>query len=236
MIWMRRNRRTSRRPFVPVVAITVDAEFPDQAATDPLGVCDTLLGILAARQVPATFFVVGNWASAHPERLIAIAKGGHHIGNHSYSHRKLTTMTESEIVADVTHCGQVLAAAGCETRPWFRAPYGDMGRQGGRIHDAVGRAGYRHVGWHAHGVDWKPGRKADAIVATTLAQVKQRWPQPAIVLFHSWPDATPIAFAQVLDTLDSWGAEFVALPAMTGLGGVEPLGVPPAARSPYLMN
>jgi peptidoglycan-N-acetylglucosamine deacetylase len=206
-------RRISRS-LTPLVSITIDTEFPDHRAADPLGVGDQLLVILADRHVTATFFVVGEWACAHPRRTTAIAEAGHHIGNHSYSHRRLTQMTDSDIVADITRCGEVLAKAGLETRPWFRAPYGDMGTRDARVQQAVSRAGYRHIGWHAHGVDWKPGRKPEAIARETLRQVKHRWPEPTIILFHSWPDPTADALQQVLDRLEAWGAKFVAVPSL----------------------
>jgi peptidoglycan-N-acetylglucosamine deacetylase len=202
------------RSLSPLVSITIDAEFPDRGAADPLGVCDRLLRILADREVTATFFVVGEWARAQPERIAAIAEAGHHIGNHGYSHRRLTKLTDADIVADITRCGEELARAGLETRPWFRAPYGDTGIRGARVQAAISRAGYQHIGWHAHGLDWKPGRKPEAIVSETLRQVNRRWPDPAIILLHSWPDPTAEALEQLLDRLEEWGAEFVTVPAL----------------------
>src|SRR5689334_10365382 len=40
-------------------------------------------------------------------------------------------------------------------------------------------------------------------------EVHQQWPDPAIVLFHSWPDPTPSAMRRVIDDLRTRGAEFV---------------------------
>jgi peptidoglycan/xylan/chitin deacetylase (PgdA/CDA1 family) len=196
---------------MPLVSITIDTEFPDRAAADRTGVCDELLDILAARRVSATFFVVGSWARAYPDRIAAISEAGHHVGNHGDSHRKLTNMTDSEIVADLADCRDTLLRAGLETRPWFRAPYGEIGKLGGRINQAVAGAGYRHVRWHADGGDWKPRRRVQTVVETSLSGVRRRWPDPAIVLFHSWPDRTPNALAQVVDALESWAAEFVTI-------------------------
>ena len=44
-----------------------------------------------------------------------------------------------------------------------------------------------------------------------LSDVADRWPRPAIVLLHSWPDAAPRALEIVLDRLDAQGAKFLTV-------------------------
>jgi peptidoglycan/xylan/chitin deacetylase (PgdA/CDA1 family) len=46
-----------------------------------------ILDLLAARDVPATFYVPGHTADHHPEAITAILAGGHEIGHHGYLHR-----------------------------------------------------------------------------------------------------------------------------------------------------
>jgi peptidoglycan/xylan/chitin deacetylase (PgdA/CDA1 family) len=196
---------------VPVAAITIDTEFPDQPATDPLGVVDRLLAVLAARDIRATFFIVGSWARANPERVIAIRDAGHQVGNHSYAHCSMTRMTETGIIEDLTACHDVLAELGIETRPWFRAPYGELAGDAVGVEAAIKRAGYRHVHWHARGEDWRPGRTAVEIADMTLDDLRRRWPRPAIVLFHSWPDHAPRSLELVLDRLRSEDAQFLTV-------------------------
>ncbi len=45
-----------------------------------------ILDILAREKVTATFFMEGSQAEAHPEEARKVAKAGHEIGNHTYSH------------------------------------------------------------------------------------------------------------------------------------------------------
>ncbi len=196
---------------MPVVSITIDTEFPDQPAKDPLAVADALLDVLAAREVNATFFVVGSWARANPERVIAIRDAGHQIGNHSYSHCSLKRMTEAGIVEDLTACRTVLADLGAETQPWFRAPYGETAHELIDADAAIKRAGYRHIHWDARGEDWRPELSAEQVAEKALTDVHRRWPRPAIILFHSWPDSAPRALELMLDRLSSQGAEFVTV-------------------------
>ena len=196
-----------------VACITIDTEFPDQPARDPLGVADALLEVLATRDVRATFFVVGAWARAYPDRVRAIADAGHHIGNHSYSHCSLNRMTQPGIVADLLAGHHVLAQLGIDSRPWFRAPYGETGDGGAGVDApaAIKTAGYRHIHWHARGEDWRPNASADDIADMILGDVAHRWPRPAIILLHSWPDAAARALELVLDRLDAQGATFLTV-------------------------
>jgi peptidoglycan-N-acetylglucosamine deacetylase len=196
---------------VAVACITIDTEFPDQPARDPLGVGDELLAVLAFRNIKATFFVVGAWAQAHPDRVRAMTEAGHHIGNHSYSHCSLTRMTEPGIVDDLVACHGVLAQLGIESRPWFRAPYGETAGGSAAVKSAIRTAGYRHVHWHARGEDWRPGQSADDAAGMILRDVADRWPRPAIVLLHSWPDSAARALELVIDRLDAQGATFLTV-------------------------
>jgi peptidoglycan-N-acetylglucosamine deacetylase len=173
-------------------------------------VLDELLNILAARQVRATFFIVGSWARANPERVAAIQAGGHQVGNHSYSHCNLSRLNDSGIVEDLTECRQVLEELGIESRPWFRAPYGEM-TSSSRVSKAVKQAGYRHVPWNVDSEDWRADVAATEMAQQTVARVRRRWPRTAIVLFHSWPEATPGILSLVLDELKAARATFVSV-------------------------
>lgn len=65
----------------PIVALTFD-DGPNPPRTDQL------LGILAAKDVRASFFVIGKWADRFPKAVERLAAAGHVIGNHSYLHVK----------------------------------------------------------------------------------------------------------------------------------------------------
>jgi peptidoglycan/xylan/chitin deacetylase (PgdA/CDA1 family) len=62
------------------VALTFD-DGPDEAATP------RLLRLLAARDVRATFFLIGERAVRHPNLVRAISAAGHEVGNHTSRHR-----------------------------------------------------------------------------------------------------------------------------------------------------
>ena len=67
-----------QKDVAPQIAITFD-DGPSIYTTE-------LLEGLQERGVRATFFLIGECAQARPEVVSQIAKGGHLIGNHTYSH------------------------------------------------------------------------------------------------------------------------------------------------------
>jgi peptidoglycan-N-acetylglucosamine deacetylase len=192
------------------ISLTIDTEYPDRPCTDQLRSLDELLIVLAAHQTRATFFIVGSWAKANGERVAAIHEAGHEIGNHSYSHCNLSRMTDEGIIGDLTECHQVLAEMGIESRPWFRAPYGEMGSDS-RIEAAVTSAGYRNEPWNVDSRDWRPDATPQQIADDVLQQLARRWPRSSTILFHSWPDATPEALGLLLDQLAGRRVTFTTL-------------------------
>lgn len=99
------------------IALTFDdGPFP---ASTPI-----LLELLARYRLPATFFVVGEHAAAHPELIGAILAQGHTIGNHSFRHDYLLMLRDcNALEADIRHTQEVLAGMGILPL-LFRPPIG----------------------------------------------------------------------------------------------------------------
>lgn len=81
-----------------------------------------LLDLFAARQIEATFFVLGWIAERHPDMVREIARRGHEVATHGYSHNMLTRMTPEEFDADLARSLEMLARAGVSRVLGFRAP------------------------------------------------------------------------------------------------------------------
>ncbi|MEV3993844.1 polysaccharide deacetylase family protein [Streptomyces sp. NPDC049837] len=103
-----------------VVAVTFNAAWNDAGL-------DRILGELARRRTPATFFLTGDFAGRHPEVVRSIAAAGHGLGNHSYSHPYFKDLTAAERTREVLAADQALraAGAGAARTPFFRFPYSE---------------------------------------------------------------------------------------------------------------
>jgi peptidoglycan/xylan/chitin deacetylase (PgdA/CDA1 family) len=100
-----------------VVALTYD-DGPNPPYTNQL------IGILERNQIKATFFVVGNIIEKHPATVRLVLSKGHELGNHSYSHQKMTSENPSFIRSEIEKTDQLLRQLGVKEEIHFRAPYG----------------------------------------------------------------------------------------------------------------
>ncbi|MEV6400482.1 polysaccharide deacetylase family protein [Streptomyces sp. NPDC051907] len=99
-----------------VVALTFNAAWNEAGV-------DSVLAELRRRKLPATFFLTGEFAEAHPAAARAMA-AEHGIGNHSYSHPQFADISEQEQAREVQEADAAIrAATGATPLPFFRFPY-----------------------------------------------------------------------------------------------------------------
>jgi peptidoglycan/xylan/chitin deacetylase (PgdA/CDA1 family) len=156
----------------PRVALTFDdGPWP--------GTTRAILGILRRMHVRATFFLVGSRAARAPALVRAIARGGHAIGNHSWSHPMhpaFRRLPRERLHAELARTNQALERLGVEPA-LFRPPGGSVD---GRVVAAALELGMRTVLWDVDPRDWADGARPAALAASVLRQVRPG----SIVLLH----------------------------------------------------
>ncbi len=85
---------------------------------------DEILNILEQYNVKATFFLLGSWADDHIDEVQKIYDAGHELGNHSYSHKDMPSMTYEEIMLDIQKCNETVRNITGLSPTLFRAPSG----------------------------------------------------------------------------------------------------------------
>lgn len=121
---------------------------------------EALLEILAEEGVHATFFLVGQNADAHPERVKLIAEGGHLVANHSYTHdTKNIYKSLDALLADIEKCADTIRDILGDDYPTdlFRFPKGSTNKACRDYRDGVREAGYRFFDWNALNGDAETG-------------------------------------------------------------------------------
>src|SRR5882762_11933731 len=83
-----------------------------------------LLDILAKHHVIATFFLIGRYARQRPEIAVEIAKRGHLIGNHTFTHPLLIFQSDSRVRQEILQCREAITDAVGEHSNLFRPPWG----------------------------------------------------------------------------------------------------------------
>src|SRR5690242_11050312 len=69
---------------------------------------DRVLELLAAQDVKATFFIVGEVAAAHPSMVRSIARQKHEIACHGYHHTLVSQQSPSEFRAGIGRAKAIL--------------------------------------------------------------------------------------------------------------------------------
>lgn len=151
------------------------------------------------------------------------------IGNHSFYHARMPLFDRRGFRTDVLAAEQaIMRFVGVNPRPWFRMPFGS-GAESGALITRLGELGYRHVGWHASGLDWHR-RRTDRGVEEAVVRGSIAHGDGTIVLLHTWPDATAAALPGIVSRLRSAGADLVRVDQLDAAQDLSPLGDQRPAR------
>jgi peptidoglycan/xylan/chitin deacetylase (PgdA/CDA1 family) len=207
------------------VALTFDADMTDamlyNLASGRVKSYANLkvLDILESRQIPATFFLTGEWAERYPDVARRIAADPRfEIGNHTYKHQAYTAncfqlprIPANLMTEDVAHTFRVIEPFGGRQTRYFRFP--------GGCHDeaalqALAPLGVTVIQWDV--VSGDPFAKAwQPIVAAVLSGVRPG----SIVVLHITEGNAPFtdqALPPILDGLRVKGLQPVTVSELLG--------------------
>jgi polysaccharide deacetylase family protein (PEP-CTERM system associated) len=108
------------------------------------GNVDRIVRLLAAREVKATFFILGWIAERYPRLVRQIADAGHEIASHGYGHERAGSMTREAFGDDITRARKLLEDISGQGVRGYRAPSFSIGRDNPWAHEVIARAGYRY--------------------------------------------------------------------------------------------
>ena len=165
-----------------------------------------VLALLARYQARATFFVLGRSAAAHPELVRQEFAAGHGVGNHTWSHRRLTNLSGAQLVAEVNATSTAIRQITGAPVRCLRPPFATVDAASA---EQVRALGLRLVLWDIDTNDWlRPG--TGAIAGRVLGRVRSG----DVILMHDGGgnrSQTVAALEQVLATLSARGYRFHAL-------------------------
>ncbi len=200
------------------IALTFD-DGPDPEWTPQI------LDILKAKQVPATFFIIGANAEMSPKLVQREVAEGHDVGNHTFTHPNLGDSPPGIVALELNATQRLFEALTGHSMRLFRAPY--FGDAEPTTADELvpiqiaQKMGYLSVGLHIDPDDWqRPG--ADQIVDSTLKQIATLNPdrKGQVVLLHDGGgerSQTVAALPRIIDGLRAQGYDFVTVSTLAGL-------------------
>ena len=110
-----------------------------------------LLEVLAKHEVRATFFIIGHFVRERPEIAREVARAGHVIGNHTFTHPLLIFESAARTRSELLDCRAALHDVVGEHSNLFRPPFG--GRRPATLRIAR-ELGMQPVMWNVTGYDW----------------------------------------------------------------------------------
>lgn len=188
------------KPGAPVVALTFDdGPWPGQT--------EQILGLLAERRCPATFFMIGQQVERWPGIAQAVARAGQPIGNHTYSHRRMDTAPADVVEWEIVHTTHIIQDVTATHPYWFRPPGGNFSQQ---VYLSVEQSVARPVLWTVDPQDWDSAMGTDQIIGNVLSTTR---PNAVICLHDGGGDRTRTiaALPAIIDGLRAQGYEFVTL-------------------------
>lgn len=169
-------------PTKPMIAITFD-DGPGQHTS-------RLLDAVEQNGIRVTFFMLGQNVSGYPDELSRMEALGCELGNHSWDHPQLTSLSADQVASQVGGTNDAISQIVGHGATVLRPPYGATNST---VSAAVGLP---QILWSVDTLDWKTKSK-DATVASILGAQ-----DGDIVLLHdihSWSvDAAIEAFPQLI--------------------------------------
>ena len=167
-----------------------------------------LLDILKSYDVQATFFVIGCYVEHRSKIIARIHDEGHQLGNHTYSHSDMSSLTMDEVLSEIDRTNElVYKAAGIETKI-FRPPFGALQEE--KRFELFKKREMPTVLWSVDPKDWlRPGKQhiSDYVIKYSKSG--------SIVLTHDIFRSTVNAVPEILDTLISQGYSFETVSNLT---------------------
>ena len=146
-----------------------------------------ILDILKKEKVPATFFIVGLQAEDNISLLERIYNEGHEIGNHTFTHPNIATISYDRALAELESTRLLIESVTGRSTILFRAPYNadaEPTTESELKPIAISKKeNYYTVGESIDPNDWQVGTVADSIVKRTIEQYNAN-PDKGIILLH----------------------------------------------------
>lgn len=178
-----------------------------------------LLEVLARHNVRATFFLIGRYSRLRPDIVREIARAGHAIGNHTFTHPNLIFASALQTKLQLDECNGALSDILGHRPTLFRPPFGGRRPQTFRI---AREMGFEPVMWNVTGWDWKT-TSPDYVERRVSRQIRGG----NVILLHDGSHLsfgynrahTIIAADRLIASHKAQAFEFVTIPEMMAVTG-----------------
>ena len=170
-----------------VLYLTFDAGYEN-------GCTEKILDTLKKHEVPAAFFLVGNYIEKNADLVRRMTEEGHIVANHTMHHYDMSKLTDQAAFAKELQDLEALykETTGQEMRKFYRPPQGIYSEENLKMAKDLG---YKTVFWSLAYVDWN--NDSQPTKEEAFSKLLPRTHCGAVVLLHS----TSQTNAEILDEL-----------------------------------
>lgn len=191
--WAHREVSTAETRESMEIALTFD-DGPNAKYTP------ALLDGLRARGIQVSFFLIGKRIEGNEDIVKQMQADGHLIGNHTYSHVRLTKESPSLACSEIEETNEIIYRVTGEYPSYIRPPFGAWNEE------LTCLVPMTVVLWNVDPMDWKV-KNARKVEEHILKQARAS----SIVLLHDSSAATVEATLDVIDSLAAKGYTFVTV-------------------------
>ena len=184
-----------------VIYLTFDAGYEN-------GCTEQILDTLKKHEVPAAFFLVGNYLEQNPELVKRMVTEGHTVGNHTYHHYDMSKLTDIESFrAELESLEELYEELIGEKMPkYYRPPQGIYSEENLTMAKELG---YQTVFWSLAYVDWLNDDQPTSEEA--FSKLIPRIHKGAVVLLHSTSETNAAILDDLLTRWEEQGYSFATM-------------------------
>ena len=184
-----------------VLYLTFDAGYEN-------GCTAKILDTLKEKQVPAAFFLVGNYIRQSPDLVRRMVAEGHTVGNHTMHHYDMSRLSDKAAFSKELTDLEVLykETVGQELPKFYRPPQGIYSEENLKMAQELG---YKTLFWSLAYVDWN--NDAQPTKEAAFAKLLPRTHNGAVVLLHSTSKTNAEILGELIDKWKAMGYRFGTL-------------------------
>lgn len=184
-----------------VIYLTFDCGYEN-------GYTEMMLDALKKHNVSATFFVVGHYLESAPDLVKRMVDEGHTIGNHTYHHPDMSSISSVEKFKEEMNGVSVLykEIIGQDMLPFYRPPQGKYSKENLQMAKDLG---YYTFFWSLAYVDWNVDKQPSHEEA--FSKLCSRIHPGAIVLLHNTSKTNGEILDELLTKWEEMGYTFGTL-------------------------
>ncbi|MGZ0879140.1 polysaccharide deacetylase family protein [Priestia megaterium] len=136
----------------------------------------SILDILKRYNISATFFVVGSEVKKFPDIIQRIYREKHIIGNHTWNHPDITTLSRNELWKEINSTNIQIKKIIGHSPDLFRPPYSSINDKNA---NAIKKFGMTSVLWNVDSKDWQE-KSPLSIQKNVISRIKKK----SLIVMH----------------------------------------------------